>query len=94
MAFLTSLDLSNLKTYTVRDMSYLFSNCMLLEYLNIEGFNTETVYDMSYMFSNCKKLSSISFENFNTRNVKYMNSNTYFQHHWRSQFYQPSRVSD
>ena len=47
-------------------MSYLFSDCIFLENINLEGINTANVEDMSYMFSNCRNIKSLDIKNFKT----------------------------
>ena len=51
---LTNIDLNNLYTNNVTDMSYMFADCSNL--VNIvfgDDFSTDNVAYMSYMFSNC-----------------------------------------
>ena len=50
---LKELNLSNLNTKNVTDMSNMFSGCSLLKKLNIPNFNTNNVINMNYMFSKC-----------------------------------------
>ena len=52
-----SVDLIEVKTIT--NISYMFSDCNLLNYLDFSKWNNENVTDMSYMFNNCDSLSSL-----------------------------------
>ena len=52
-----SVDLIEVKTIT--NISYMFSECNLLMYLDFSKWNNENVTDMSYMFNNCSSLSSL-----------------------------------
>ena len=55
-------------------MSYMFSGCSSLKYINIFNFNTESVIYMNNMFSECSSLNEINLSNFNTDNVINMNN--------------------
>ena len=67
--FLNSLDVSNLDTSQVTDMSRMFYKCSSLTSLDVSHFNTSQVTDMSQMFGDCKKLTSLDLTNFNTSQV-------------------------
>lgn len=71
---LKSLDLSNLDTSNVTNMSYMFSGCSNLTTLDISSFNTSNVADMSRMFYNCSSLTTLNVSNFNTSKVTSMNN--------------------
>ena len=60
------LDLSNLDTSKVSDMSYMFSNCSSY-YLDLSNFDTSNVTDMSYMFISCS--SEINIDGWDTSKV-------------------------
>ena len=63
-----SLDLSNLNTENVSDMSHMFENCSVLE-LDVSGLDTSNVSDMSYMFENCGNLFELDVSGFDTSEV-------------------------
>ena len=70
---LTNIDLNNLYTNNVTDMSYMFADCSNL--VNIvfgDDFSTDNVAYMSYMFSNCFLLTELDVSKFNTSNVTMM----------------------
>ena len=67
---INKINITNLKTNNVEDMSYLFA------YTDLENFdsneieiNTENVKDMSFMFYGCKYLNWIDLTSFKTDNV-------------------------
>ena len=70
---LESIDMSNIDTSHVTDMSEMFSNRYLKE-LNLSGFDTSKVTDMSEMFYNCRELTSLDVSGFKTSNVTNMDS--------------------
>jgi len=55
----------------VKDISYMFYNCLNLENINLENIkaNAFAVTKMSYLFYNCFRLTSIDFSNFDTNKV-------------------------
>ena len=63
---LVSLDLTNLDTSMVTDMSSMFSDCGSLTDLKL-GFNTEKVRNMGNMFASCIELKELNIGTFNTR---------------------------
>ena len=71
---LTSLDLSNLDTSSVTNMSYMFQGCSRLTSLDLSNFDTSSVTDMNHMFSGCWRLKSLDVTNWNTSSVKNMGS--------------------
>ena len=77
---ITSIDLSNINTCNVTDMSYMFcfpqedKNTKLIEIKGLDTFNTSKVQSMSNMFSGCSALTNIDISNFNTSSVKEMNA--------------------
>ena len=73
---LTKADLSNLMTENVKDMSFMFDDCVNLETLliNPDKFKTKKVTIMCNMFENCKKLKSIDLTSFDAGNVSFANS--------------------
>ena len=71
--YLSKIDLNNLQTNNIYDMSRMFVCCYKLQ--EIKGLNkidTSQVTDMSSMFSVCRSLTSLDVSNFNTSNVKNM----------------------
>ena len=67
---LTSITgIENLKTNKVTDMSWMFSNCNVLNNVDVSGFNTYNVTNMSNMFLGCYALANINVSNFITSNV-------------------------
>ena len=71
---LVLLDLSNLDTSSVTNMSGMFSDCNSLTELNLSNFDTSKVTDMSYMFRDCRGLTELNISNFDTSNVTNMSS--------------------
>ncbi|EMF0453287.1 BspA family leucine-rich repeat surface protein, partial [Enterococcus faecium] len=51
---LTTMNLSNLDTSNVTNMSYMFYYCSSLTSLDVSHFDTSNVTNMSYMFSSCR----------------------------------------
>lgn len=60
---LESVDISELNTFSVEDMSMMFCFCEKLTNLNMNGAGTESVTDMNGMFSGCTALSSEVLQN-------------------------------
>ena len=71
---LRSVNLSNLDTSNVNNMSYMFNGCKSLTSLNVSNFNTSQVNYMSYMFNGCESLTSLDLSNFNTSQVADMSN--------------------
>ena len=69
------LDVSNLNTSHITNMSYMFSNCKA-KTVKLDNMDTSNVTDMSYMFSNCAA-KNLDVSKFNTSKVKSMNSMFY-----------------
>lgn len=69
--------LKNLDTSNVKDMSYMFANCIKLKRLDLSSFNTSKVTNMGGMFINCMTLRSLylNFDTSNAKNMSYMFSN-------------------
>lgn len=69
------LDLSDVDTSHVQNMSGLFDYCGTLESINLnEDFSTINVTNMSCMFRNCSSLTSIDLSHFFTSNVQNMSN--------------------
>ena len=47
---LKNIDLSNIKTNKVINMSYMFCNCISLTSLDLSNFNTQNVIDMDHNY--------------------------------------------
>ena len=69
---LTSLDVSQLDTSNVTDMSEMFSHCSGLTSLEVSNLDTSKVTDMSRMFSHCSGLTSLDVSQLDTSNVTAM----------------------
>ena len=68
------IDLDNLETSEVTNMSGMFQYCKTLKTLNLSNFNTSNVTNMNSMFYGCESLETLNLSNFNTSNVTNMNS--------------------
>lgn len=66
------IDIKNLDTSNVRNMSTMFRFCTELTELDVTNFNTENVDNMSFMFAQCKRLTALNLSSFNTANVRNM----------------------
>ena len=67
------MDIENLNTSEVTDMSGMFRCCALIT-LDLTKFDTKNVTDMSSMFEYCTRLITLDLTKFDTKNVIYMNS--------------------
>jgi len=56
----------------IRNLNYIFYDCLFLTNLNLSNFNTNNVTNMKSMFSNCLSLTNLNLSNFNTNNVTNM----------------------
>ena len=62
----TSIDLRNLNTSNITNMSCMFASCYELTNITFGSHsNTSNVTDMSYMFYGCSGLTSLNLSNFN-----------------------------
>ena len=61
----------------IKDCSFMFRCCEIINSIDLSSFNTSEVINMSYMFFNCYNLTSINFGSFNTTNVREMSSMFY-----------------
>ena len=66
------LEVNEINTSNVTDMSLMFYRCTNLTYINT-NFNTSNVTNMAHMFNSCTSLASLDLSNFNTSNVTKMN---------------------
>ncbi len=74
----TSIDLSNLDTSKVTDMSYMLSYCSKLTNVNIANFDTSNVINMAGMFGGSSQLQTLNLENFDTSKVSDMSFMFFF----------------
>lgn len=70
---LKTLDLSNLNTSQVTDMSSMFKECSGLTSLNVSNWDTSQVTDMTTMFKSCTSLVSLDLSNWDISQVRYIN---------------------
>ncbi len=66
------LDVSELNTSNVTDMSKMFSGCNNLTELDVSNWNTGKVTDMGYIFYNCRSLTQLDVSNWDTSKVTNM----------------------
>lgn len=64
------LDISELDTSNVTDMTSMFNGCRKIKELDLTNFNTSKVTSMQKMFKGCTSLERIDLSNFDTSNVK------------------------
>ena len=69
---LISLEISNLDTSSVENMTGMFSGCSLLKEIDVSGFNTSKVTEMASMFASTG-IVTLDFSNFDLSNVKTYN---------------------
>ena len=62
---MTSIDLSDLDTSEVTNMSSMFEDCGSLTSLDVSNFDTSKVTNMISMFAYCSSLTSLDVSNFN-----------------------------
>ncbi len=75
---LTTLDLKNLDTSRVTDMSYMFTSLSALTSIDLSGFNTARVTNMEWMFYHSYRLPSLDLRSFNTARVTNMSFMFYY----------------
>ena len=66
---INEIDLSNLKTSYVENMTSMFEGCTSLTSINLKNIDTSKITLMSYMFYNCSSLKSLDLSSFNTENL-------------------------
>ena len=71
---LKTLNVSNLDTSQVANMSNMFYACMGLTSLDVSKWNISKVTNMSEMFSGCMGLASLDLSNFDTSQVTNMSN--------------------
>ena len=67
------LNIENLNTSRLTDMSHMFQECNSLTGLDVSGFDTSHVIGMTQMFDGCGKLASLDVSGWDTSNVTRMN---------------------
>ena len=67
-----TLNLSNVDTSKVNDMTGMFDYCQSLTSLDLSNFDTSSVTSMAGMFQHCEKLTTLNLSNFNTSKVTNM----------------------
>lgn len=70
----TSIDLSQLDTSNVTNMSCLFAESSFLTNVNLNNLDTSNVTNMASMFMDCIKLNNLDVSSFDTSNVVNMNN--------------------
>ena len=68
-SLLRTIDVTNLDTSQVTNMSNMFNYCTGLASLNVSNFDTSKVTNMSEMFGGCSGLTSLDVSHFNTSKV-------------------------
>lgn len=71
-ADISFLDLNNVDTFSINDMSHMFDGLLCVGTIKISNFDTTNTKTMEYMFRNCGKLTSLDVSNFNTVHVENM----------------------
>lgn len=70
-----NLDISNLKTDSLKDISFfLYNNKKITSLVGLEDLNVSNVENMASMFQNCTLLKTLNITNWDTKNVKDMNN--------------------
>lgn len=70
----SEIDLSNLDTSQVKNMSNMFKNCVNLTNINLSVLNTSNAVNMQSFLEQCTQLTSVNLKNLDTSNVTLMNS--------------------
>ena len=70
---LKKLNINNLNTNKVKEMSWMFNYCNSLDKLNLSNFDTSNVTDMDNMFRYCSSLKELNLDNFNTQQANVEN---------------------
>lgn len=68
------VNLDNVNTSNVTNMSYMFASGSSLTSLNVSKFDTSKVTTMKSMFQGCSKLTTLDLSSFDTSNVTTMES--------------------
>ena len=70
---LKSINLNNINTKNVIDMSRMFYNCSSLKYLNLNSFYTPKLKFIDEMFFGCETLAQLDINNFNITSLESYN---------------------
>ena len=70
---LIKLDLSNFRTFKVKEMEGMFKRCSSLKNLNISNFDVSSLLKMDEMFSDCSSLVDLDLSNFIIHHTVQMN---------------------
>lgn len=70
----TEINLDNMVTTGVTDMSFMFSGASKMTSVSLNNVSTANVKDMQYMFQNCTALENLDLSSFNTSKVTTMAS--------------------
>ena len=73
-SLLRTIDVTNLDTSQVTNMSEMFIGCENLTTLDVSHFDTSKVTDMNYMFGECNGLTSLDLSHFDTSKVTNMSN--------------------
>ena len=65
----TEIDLSNIDSSKVTDMSYMFYSCTKLQKINFGNINTSSVKNMRSLFQSCNNLNAVDISKFDTSSV-------------------------
>ena len=63
------LDLTNIDTSNVTNMSNLFNSCSNLTNIDLSNFDTSKATTIDGMFAGCRKITTLNLSNFNTSNI-------------------------
>ena len=70
MSNMIKVDVSQLDTTSITEMTYMFSGCRnLTEIVGLENIDTSSVKNMSSMFYNCSSIESLNIGSWDTSNV-------------------------
>ena len=74
---MTYVNVSDLDTSNLKDMTHMFRTCESLEYVDVSNFDTSNATDTSWMFAEARKLKNVNVSNFDTSNVTNMEAMFY-----------------
>ena len=66
---LKTVNMSNLDTSNVTDMSLMFDDCSSLQSISFKGLNLSKVKNMCAIFEGCRSLKSVDFTGVNTKSL-------------------------
>ena len=73
-----TLDLSGWKTSNVKNMSWMFGGCSIIESLDVTGWDTSNVTNMFGMFYTCERLKSLDLSSWDVSGVNTMEGMFYY----------------